>query len=53
MTYSTKVHRFRGSRKRIKMIRMTKAEMQFTLVLVVLFLLAMWAGWWLGFHYMN
>jgi hypothetical protein len=53
MAYSVRVRRFRGSRKRIKRIRMTKAEKWFTAILVVLLLLAMWAGWWLGFHYVD
>ena len=53
MAYSVKVRRFRGSWKRIKRIRMTKTEKWFTAILVVLLLLAMWVGWWLGFHYVD
>lgn len=51
MSYSTKVRRFRGSRKRIQRIRLTNDEKRFVLLLTVLVLLAMWAGWWLGFHF--
>jgi len=32
---------------------MTRAEKWFTAILVVLLLLAMWAGWWIGFHYVD
>jgi hypothetical protein len=32
---------------------MTKTEKWFTAILVVLLLLTMWVGWWLGFHYVD
>jgi hypothetical protein len=32
---------------------MTRAEKWFTAILVILLLLAMWAGAWLGYHYVD
>ena len=32
---------------------MTRAEKWFTAILVIMLLLAMWTGWWLGFHYVD
>lgn len=51
MAFTAAPRRFRGSKKRIQRIRFTSIDKWLALLLVLLCLLSMAAGGWLGFIY--
>jgi hypothetical protein len=51
MAYSTDGRIFRGTKKRLRRIRWTAADRWFAALIVLICLLAIAAGAWLGFHY--
>jgi hypothetical protein len=51
MAYSSGVQRFRGTKKRLRRIRWTVADRWFAALIVLICLLAIAAGAWLGFYY--
>jgi hypothetical protein len=51
MAYSNGVGRFRGTKKRLRRIRWTTADKWLAALIVLISLLAIAAGAWLGFHY--
>jgi hypothetical protein len=51
VAYSDGVRRFRGTKKRLRRIRWTAPDRWFAALIVLICLLAIAAGGWLGFHY--
>lgn len=51
MAYSSSVRRFRGTKKRLRQIRWTAADRWLAVLIVLISLLAIAAGAWLGFYY--
>jgi hypothetical protein len=50
MAYSNRIRRFRGTRKRLARIRLTLRDRWLAAILVLLCLLSIAAGGWLGAH---
>jgi hypothetical protein len=51
MAYSSGPRRYRGSKKRISQIRFTAKDRWLAVLIVLLTILAMAVGAWLGFNY--
>jgi polyferredoxin len=51
MAYSANIRRFRSTKKRVQRIRFTTSEKWFAVFLLLLGLLSVAVGGWLGIHY--